>query len=30
MNISDIVYKTYSEVEKMPRFDIKMMPKKPK
>jgi 1-acyl-sn-glycerol-3-phosphate acyltransferase len=30
MNISDIVYKTYSEVEKMPRFDMKMMPKKPK
>lgn len=30
MKISDIVYKTYTEVEKMPRFDMKMMPKKPK
>jgi ssDNA-binding Zn-finger/Zn-ribbon topoisomerase 1 len=30
MKISDVVYKTYDEVKEMPRFDMKMMPKKPK
>jgi 1-acyl-sn-glycerol-3-phosphate acyltransferase len=30
MKISDIVYKTYKEVEEMERFDLKSMPKKAK
>jgi 1-acyl-sn-glycerol-3-phosphate acyltransferase len=30
MKISDIVYKTYKEVEEMDRFDLKSMPKKAK
>ena len=30
MKISDVVFKTYEEVEKMERFDLKSMPKKAK